>query len=112
MGTQQPCYCTEERVGKNGEPYILCRCPRPADWQPTLRYGVKQSEWRRISRRVIARDNHTCRYCGTTEGRMQADHVLAFTRGGTNDDSNLVAACSDCNRSKKNTLLENWKGRP
>lgn len=80
--------------------------------QPAMRYGVKQSVWRGISRRIITRDGGICRYCGSCAEPMQCDHVVPFTRGGTNDDTNLVAACSDCNRSKKNTLLDQWRGRP
>lgn len=110
--SQIVCECEEERTGKNGRTYIVCRCPRPADWKPALVYGVKPSEWRRLRKEVIARDGAVCRYCGATEGTMQADHVVPWTRGGATDLSNLAVACADCNRSKRNTLLENWKGRP
>lgn len=112
MGINLPCGCNEQRVGRDGRSYFVCSCPIPADRKPSLRYGVKQSEWRRISRRVIARDNATCQYCGSTKPPMQCDHVVAFTRGGTNEDTNLVAACSDCNRSKSNNPIENWEARP
>jgi HNH endonuclease len=40
------------------------------------------------------------------------DHVFPITRGGSNDPSNLVTACSICNYMKGNYLLEEiryWK---
>ncbi|WCS27256.1 HNH endonuclease [Methylobacterium sp. NMS14P] len=109
MSDGPACECTEERIGRDGRSRIVCTCPIPEGRKPALRYGLKQSEWRRISRHIIARDKGVCRYCGSTQQLMQCDHVVAFTRGGTNDDSNLVAACAVCNRSKKNTPLEAWR---
>lgn len=53
---------------------------------------------RQRRRRILERDNWTCFYCGhqaTTE-----DHKIPVTRGGSEDDSNLVAACGPCNFSK------------
>lgn len=76
--------------------------------QPAMRYGVKQSVWRGISRRIIARDGGICRYCGTAASAMQCDHVVPFTRGGTNDDDNLVAACADCNCRKRARTPDEW----
>ncbi len=108
----EPCDCTEERVGKNGVSRIVCTCATPTDRSPSLRYGVKQSEWRRLRKQVIERDGAVCRYCCATEGVMQADHVVPWARGGMTELSNLAVACSDCKRSKRKTLLENWKGRP
>lgn len=49
---------------------------------------------------VLARDGHACRYCGRG-GRLAIDHVIPFSRGGTSDASNLVAACKSCNSRKK-----------
>lgn len=44
---------------------------------------------------VLRRDNHTCRYCGGSapDVRLTVDHVLPVTLGGSDDPSNLVAAC-------------------
>jgi hypothetical protein len=52
--------------------------------------------------RILARDNHTCRYCGKTghADEIFADHVIAAGRGGSNEDSNLVASCLRCNLLK------------
>lgn len=42
-----------------------------------------------------------CAWCGTHwREDFHIDHVVAVSRGGSNDLSNLVAACSTCNLSK------------
>lgn len=56
-----------------------------------------------VSRRaVLARDSHTCQYCGARPGRnlLTVDHVVPRSRGGTKSWDNLVAACQPCNRRK------------
>ena len=54
---------------------------------------------------VLRRDSHTCRYCGRSahEVKLTVDHVLPTALGGTDDPSNLVAACHDCNAGKAST---------
>lgn len=54
---------------------------------------------------VLKRDNHTCRYCGgvAPDAILTIDHVVPVTLGGSDDPSNLVAACRDCNYGKAST---------
>jgi hypothetical protein len=54
---------------------------------------------------VLRRDNHTCRYCGAAapDATLTVDHVTPVALGGTDDPSNLVAACRDCNYGKAST---------
>jgi hypothetical protein len=54
---------------------------------------------------VLRRDNHTCRYCGGTapDVMLTVDHVTPVSLGGSDDPSNLVAACKDCNAGKAST---------
>lgn len=54
---------------------------------------------------VLRRDNHACRYCGSMapEAKLTVDHVTPVALGGTDDPSNLVAACRDCNYGKAST---------
>ena len=49
---------------------------------------------------VLRRDNYTCRYCWSSENQLTVDHVTPVALGGTDDPSNLVAACRDCNAGK------------
>ena len=57
--------------------------------------------------RVLERDNYICHYCGNPLGGYRGetiDHLVPRSRGGTNDESNLVACCVWCNRAKGSHL--------
>jgi 5-methylcytosine-specific restriction endonuclease McrA len=57
-----------------------------------------------ISRRgVLARDAHSCQYCGSRAETI--DHVLPRSRGGGHTWDNVVAACRPCNVRKRDRLL-------
>lgn len=60
---------------------------------------------RAVRYQVLRRDNHACRYCGATapEAKIVVDHVTPVALGGTNDPTNLVAACQPCNAGKAAT---------
>ncbi len=49
---------------------------------------------------VLRRDNYTCRYCRSKENELTIDHVIPVSLGGSDDPTNLVAACKDCNAGK------------
>lgn len=53
---------------------------------------------------VFQKDHNRCHYCGTpsSEVKLQIDHVVPVSKGGSDDISNLVAACPRCNRAKSN----------
>lgn len=55
---------------------------------------------------VLRRDNHACRYCGgmAPDVKLTVDHVMPKALGGSDDPSNLVAACRDCNYGKASTM--------
>lgn len=55
---------------------------------------------------VLRRDNHTCRYCGASapDVKLTVDHVTPVALGGSDDPSNLVAACKDCNAGKSSSV--------
>ena len=55
---------------------------------------------------VMKRDNFTCRYCRSTENPLTIDHVVPVALGGTDDPSNLVAACQDCNYGKGSSAAD------
>lgn len=63
---------------------------------------------------IFKRDGFTCQYCGRTseESILEIDHIIPVSRGGTNDEMNLVTACFDCNRGKGNRELGNIIPRP
>lgn len=55
---------------------------------------------KRIRYEILRRDNNTCRYCHATDSPLTVDHVVPVALGGSDDPSNLVAACKDCNAGK------------
>lgn len=62
--------------------------------------------WHSIRKRILRRDGGKCRYCGRPADEV--DHVVPIARGGSDDDSNLVAACGKCNREKHAKTPEEW----
>lgn len=56
---------------------------------------------------VFRRDNFTCQYCGRRppEVQLEIDHKVPKAHGGSNSIENLVTACSDCNRGKRDKLI-------
>lgn len=57
---------------------------------------------------IFTRDGFKCRYCGKTsvETTLVIDHVIPFSKGGSEDDDNLVTSCQACNAGKLNKSLE------
>lgn len=70
--------------------------------------------------RLADRDGWSCRYCGVevscrcddpNECPGVADHVLPLSRGGPDEDHNLVVACWPCNSDKGDKTPSEWGGR-
>lgn len=57
---------------------------------------------------ILERDSFTCRFCGrrAPETELEVDHVQPRSKGGSDDISNLVTACRDCNRGKGDRLID------
>jgi 5-methylcytosine-specific restriction endonuclease McrA len=51
-------------------------------------------------REVLRRDDYTCQYCGRKSYHLTIDHIVPRHAGGAHSWTNLVAACSACNRRK------------
>lgn len=58
---------------------------------------------------VFLRDNFTCKYCGKhpPQIKLEADHIKPASLGGSNDMTNLVTSCYECNRGKRNKEIPN-----
>lgn len=75
-----------------------------------MRYQVRRPMPQlRLSRHsILARDSHTCQYCGSTRD-LTIDHVLPRWNGGTNSWDNLVTCCRKCNLKKGDKTPEQAK---
>jgi hypothetical protein len=64
------------------------------------RSGVRKS----VRFSVLRRDGFRCVYCGATadEQKLHVDHVHPRSKGGHDDESNLVTSCEACNLGKSN----------
>lgn len=96
------------------------RCSRPGcpHWQPCPAHAgtgigwrdrpssaagrrLRGDAWMRLRRQVLT-EEPCCAYCGRPgQPDDVIDHVLALSRGGSNDRGNLRRACRDCNERKR-----------
>lgn len=54
--------------------------------------------------RVFERDGFICQYCGKKppEVILHLDHIVPKSKGGSEDEENMITACADCNLGKSN----------
>ena len=75
-------------------------------------YQHDVKRWYGIMKEVFRRDNYTCQYCGAKGVKLEVDHIIPFSRGGSDDLSNLTTSCRRCNRQKKDKTIKEfliWK---
>ena len=63
---------------------------------------------KKIRFEVFKRDGFQCGYCGQTPPAivLEVDHIEPKSKGGKDSMDNLLTACFDCNRGKKNIPLD------
>jgi 5-methylcytosine-specific restriction endonuclease McrA len=49
---------------------------------------------------------YACLCCGVTGQRLEADHVVPLTKGGSDDISNIQPLCGVCNRRKFTAVID------
>lgn len=62
----------------------------------------------KISWNVFRRDDFKCRYCAIDFVPMTVDHIITWELGGATHEDNLLCSCKKCNRTRGNTLYEDW----
>lgn len=62
--------------------------------------------------KVLSRCGFQCVYCGKKppEVVLEVDHLTPRAKGGSDDESNLTAACYGCNRGKRDDLVPGFMG--
>ncbi len=64
----------------------------------------------RIRALVLARDHFRCRWCGATgdEIKLEVDHILPRSEGGTDSLENLATLCRQCNVGKSDLYFGDY----
>jgi len=85
--------------------------PRPAVIRLTKFIHVPRKFRRQVTNTFLfARDQYRCQYCGRPASDLKPrealtrDHLIPLSRGGSNEWTNVVTACSSCNTRKSNRL--------
>ena len=85
--------------------------PRPAVIRLTRFIHVPRRFRRQVTNTFLfARDRYRCQYCNRAQIELKPresltrDHLIPLSRGGSNDWTNVVTACSPCNTKKANRL--------
>lgn len=76
------------------------------------RGDMTSGDWSLLRLAVFERDQYVCVYCGIDASMdPQCDHVIPVSKGGGSSVGNLATACRECNSSKKDLTVEEWRGR-
>ena len=85
--------------------------PRPAIIRLVKFVHVPRRFRRQVTNTFLfARDSYRCQYCHRTTAELKhrecltRDHLIPLSRGGDNEWTNVVTACSTCNTRKGNHL--------
>lgn len=63
---------------------------------------------------IFKRDGFTCQYCGARppDVVLEVDHIQPRSKGGDDDELNLLTSCVGCNQGKRAKLLAEVQPRP
>jgi hypothetical protein len=103
--------------------YVMRGGERNMDWEARFREHLermaeaaeRQGKYiigRRLTRLekilIFERDSYICQYCSRYTEDPDCDHVIPWSRGGSDASDNLVTACRACNGSKHNKTPKEW----
>lgn len=84
----------------DGSPIRVDVSAMPSTHEPKPR---REAITRTVQREVWQRDGGRCVECGTKE-KLCFDHIVPFSRGGSNTVRNLQLLCEGCNGAKGNRI--------
>lgn len=90
-------------------PYTECKlCGWVVGWLVKKREKQEKQERsrhipRHVQREVWRRDQGRCVECGSNIN-LEYDHIVPFSRGGSNTTRNIQLLCEECNRKKSNNI--------
>jgi hypothetical protein len=67
------------------------------------RFNPEQgARWKQLRKQIVSLHGHRCMRCGTTEGKMDLDHIKPWSTHpkGRYDPANLQLLCRECHASK------------
>ena len=70
---------------------------RPWGYQKGFNYGHSSRR-----KAVLHRDNHTCQCCGKKNCRVEVHHIIFRSRGGSDDENNMITLCKECHAGVHN----------
>ena len=65
--------------------------------------GLRKTIPKNVQDRVWNRDGGKCVQCGSRE-KLEFDHIIPVSKGGSNTYRNIQLLCESCNRSKSNKI--------
>jgi len=108
--TQGPCQWCATQFTSRGGSYCSTQCKHKAGKVRRQSAELDQSTvWRWSDfMRMASRFAYCCAYCGMKPDRLDPDHVIPLSRGGSNAIANLLPVCLPCNSDKRDLLLHEW----
>jgi len=88
----------------HGRPSLIDSFSLPISRVEGMRKGLSESK----RNYIFNRDNGICQYCFIYGVKMHVDHMTPWSRGGSDDVSNLCLSCATCNIRKSNTPYDDW----
>lgn len=88
---------------QSAERYVSLQMGAPGVPADKMRPVRREAIPRAVQREVWQRDGGRCVECGTRE-KLCFDHIIPFSRGGSNTIRNLQLLCERCNLSKGNRI--------
>ena len=82
------------------KPSLISEKVKHWGYQKGFNYGY--SSRRKV---VLHRDNYTCQCCGKKNCRLEVHHIIYQSRGGNDDENNLITLCEDCHKGVHNGTI-------